>query len=110
MRKFLILLAVVTLVFSFNPVIASSEQDMTITSLSLSNPLLTDMDLKGVVVIDNIHQNDYSDSDMTIINTELENMGYIVDYTSDYDSCFRDTCYHDTSYYVTSRARQGLLI
>ena len=40
----------------------------------------------GVVVIDDRHNNDYTNGDMNIIKTELEELGYIVFYSSEFES------------------------
>ncbi len=40
----------------------------------------------GVVVIDDLHNNDYTSGDMNIIKTELEELGYIVFYSSEFEN------------------------
>ena len=40
----------------------------------------------GVVIVDDMHDNDYTDGNMNLIKNELESLGYIVFYSSEYDS------------------------
>ena len=40
----------------------------------------------GLIVLDNMHMNDYSTSDLTIAKTSLENLGYVVRYSSNFSS------------------------
>ncbi len=57
----------------------SSEIDVNIYANEDDQPM-------GVVIVDDLHDNDYTDGSMNLIKNELESLGYIVFYSSEYNS------------------------
>lgn len=66
------------------PTHVQSRSSIVLTDLQRN--IETDQSAMGLIVLDNMHMNDYSATDLTVAKSSLEDLGYVVRYSSNFSS------------------------